>query len=211
MPNLTGIEAANTLLASLRALWAVHADFAGVDIEAPRLNDIDKRVAGDKLISLAIPGIQIREKTTAEAPRAWIQDATLQVYVLVESAFPVSNPSGDPAAAVLDALNPLAISTQKRIEIDLHALQEPQTPTAMSKQFLDWGFDSYTAGVDNKNSRLQALGVFEYSLGFYVPEYFDNSELVDLTGIDVDYQLYGGIGNTLFPDPPQAQDDETLP
>lgn len=211
MPNLTGIEAANTLLGSLRALWAVHSDFTGVDIEAPRLNDIDKRVAGDKLISLAIPGIELREKTTAEAPRAWIQDATLQVFVLVESAYPVGNPSGDPAAAVLDVLNPLAIATQKRIETDLHALQEPLVKTAMSKQFLDWSFDSYNAGVDNKNSRLQALGVFNYSIGFYVPEYFDETALVDLNGIDVDYKLYGGIGNTLFPDPPQAQDDETLP
>ena len=118
--------------------------------------------------------------------------------------------AGDPAAAVLEVLNPLAITTQKRIEVDLHALQEPTTATDFSNQFFDWAFESYTAGVDNKNSRLQALGLCSYTIGLYVPEYFDDGALVDLSGIDVDYNLRGGIGNTLFPDSPQAQDDETL-
>ena len=211
MPDLTTIEWSTQLLASVRTTWGTHADFAGVSLDAPTLQDPKKREAGDRLVSLAIPEIEFRA-IGSEAPKTYIQDAELDVYVLVESAYPEQDISGDPAAAILGILNPLAITTQKRIEQDLRTIHEPAgTPTALENQFYDFNFQGYKAEVDVENARLIGRGLLVYTLGFWVPEYFDDDGLVDLTAADFDYNLYGGVGDTLFPDPPHAEDDETFP
>jgi hypothetical protein len=207
--DLTALEASTQLQAILRATWAAHSDFAGVQIDAPRLIDVPPQSAGAKRISISINELSVREVAT-EAPKAWIVDATLSVYCLVESPYPETDTSGDPAAAVLGVLNPLAITTEKRLGSDLRAIREVDPKTFLSCQFYDFNFASYSAGVDDNGQRLQALGLFEYQLGFFIPEYIDTEDYFRLLETNIDWNLYGGIGDTIFPEEPHAEDDHTI-
>lgn len=209
MPDLTAIQCATQMLAALRVVWAAHAEFAGVQIDAPRLVDVPTPSSGSKRISLAINELEVRE-IGSEAPKAWIVDSKLSVYVLVESPYPAADASGDAAAAVLGVLNPIAITLEKRLSIDLRDLLHPAAASDLSNQFYDFNFVSYQAGVDDNGQRLQALGLFEYDLGFWIPEFFDQSSAEDLEEYQIDYSLYGGVGDVIFPDPPHAEDDRTI-
>ncbi len=212
MAELTSLELADSLLASLRALWVAHADFTarGTVIESPRVMHYPDNHVATELVALSIPGITVGDQIR-ESPPLWKNVAPLMVGALIDIDATASGNLGDAAAEVLVALQPLAVIVQKRIEIDLRLLQTPSTETALSCQFYDWSFESYAAEVDKEGNRLRALGSFTYQVEFAVPQFFDGSTLDDLDGADVDHKLYGGIGDTLFPDSPHAQDDETLP
>lgn len=209
MPDLTSIECATQTVAALRALWAAHSDFTGVQIDAPRLVDVPEPSSGSKRISISINELEVRE-TGSQSPKNWLIDASLSVYILVESPYPAADASGDPAAAVLGVLNPIAITLEKRLSIDLRALLHPSPATDLGNQFYEFNFVGYQAGVDDTGQRLQALGLFEYGLGFWIPEFFDQSASEDLETYDIDFKLYGGVGDVIFPDPPHAEEDNTI-
>jgi hypothetical protein len=201
---------ASLILSALLEEFKGDADLIarGTAITAPRITMLPALTPADEIVDFQVPEIEQLEEIST-SPRLDRRRIILQVTALAGAGLPdPETQAGDPGAAVLANVEPLAILVSKKLDTKLRELRNPYLQMVIGKQLERVDFESYRVSVATEGNRLLGAAVFRYALQVVVPEYFDVSTLDDLEGADVDYELWPEGARA--PEHPHAQDDETL-